>query len=142
MDREKRRAMLNAVRLVLSLEPGETITREGAIDMLRKPLPDVEENEATLRQAYRHYVLQGGIQNANAVITYEEAAKLANTTVDALRAAAYRGQLVKLGTMNVESDGRMRRGITLVSLAGFKGWPLEKLQEAARQVAEWRKGES
>lgn len=141
MDREKRRMMLNEVRLVTELKPGEKISREDLIDGLRLPIPDYEESEPTLRHSYRHYVLRGDIVNADSVITYEEAARLADSTVDALRAAAYRGQLVKLGTMNVEGDGRHRRGITLRSLSEYKRWPLEKFQKAARQVAKWREVE-
>ena len=141
MNKELRLAMLNAVKLVTRLEPRENISREDLIDALRQPLPDVDENEATLRHAYRHYILRGGIDNADAVITYEEAARFSGSTVDALRAAAYRGQLVKLGTMNVESDGRHRRGITLRSLAEFKGWTFTKFETAAREVAKWREAE-
>ena len=138
MDQELRRAMRNAVVLAESLRGRSTISPQEVIDALRAPLPDVEENEATLRHSYRHYVLSGGIDNADAVVTYEEAAELAESTVDALRSAAYRGQLVKLGTMNVEGDGRERQGITLRSLAEFKRWPLEKFESAAAQVAKWR----
>ena len=76
MNKELRRAMLNAVKLVTRLEPREKFSREDLIDALRQPLPDVDENEATLRHAYRHYILRGGIDNADAVITYEEAAKI------------------------------------------------------------------
>ena len=138
MDQELRRAMRNAVVLAESLRGRSTISPQEVIDALRAPLPDVEENEATLRHSYRHYVLSGGIDNADAVVTYEEAAELAESTVDALRSAAYRGQLVKLGTINVEGDGRARQGITLRSLAEFKRWPLEKFESAAAQVAKWR----
>ena len=141
MNQETRRAMLNAVKLISRLKSGEKISREDLIDALSKPLPDVDEDDATLRHAYRHYVLRRGIDNAEAVITYEEAARLSSSTVDALRSAAYRDQLVKLGTMNVESDGRKRCGITLRSLAEFKHWPLKKFQEASRQVAKWREAE-
>ncbi len=138
MDPELRRAMRNAASLVARLRPGEKISQEDLVDALRAPLPDVVEDEATLRHSYRHYVINGGIDNADAVVTYEEAAELAKSTVDALRSAAYRGQLVKLGTINVEGDGRERQGITLRSLAEFKRWPLEKFESAAAQVAKWR----
>ena len=139
MDPALRRAMRNAARLAARLKSGEETTPKEAIDILRAP--DFPEDEATVRHSYRHYVIRGGIENANAVITYTEAAHLADTTVDALRSAAYRGKLIMLGTLNVEGDGRRRRGITLRSLAEFKRWPLARFEEAARQVAKWRKAE-
>ena len=141
MDPELRRAMRNAASLVARLRPGETISREELIDALRAPLTDVEESPATLRHYYRHHILSAGLKNADAVVTYEEAAKLSGSTIDGLRSAAYRGQLVKLGTMNVEGDGRDRIGITLSSLAAFKRWPFQKFQEAAAEVARWREAE-
>ena len=138
MEAETRQMMFNSVKLVTSLKPGETITREDLIDALREPLPDDVQSEATLRHAFRHYILRGGIKNADAIVTYEEAAKLAKSTVDALRAAAYRGKLIKLGIMTVQWDGRHRRGITLRSLAEYKRWSLAKFEAAAHQVEKWR----
>ena len=136
MNPELRRAMRNATKLVAMLEPGGTITRERVIDVLREP--DFPESEGTVRHGYRHYVIRGGITNADAVITYQEAGQLSGSTIDSLRSAAYRGQLVKLGTINVEGSGRERRGITLRSLAEFKRWTHGEFEAAALQVAKWR----
>ena len=141
MDDEKRQMMLNQVRLATKLKPKEKISREDLIDILAQPLPDVDESEATLRHAYRHLILNRGLDNANAVVSYEEAAKLSGTTVDALRAAASRGKLVLLGAVDEFSDRRKRTGMTLRSLAEYKKWNLKELEAAARKVAKWRENE-
>ena len=120
MNPELRRAMRNATRLVAMLKPGEKISREQAIDVLRAP--DFPEPEPTVRHGYKHYVMRGGIQNADAIITYREAAELASTSVDALRSAAYRGDLVTLQSRTSRPGVRERTGITLRSLAEFKRW--------------------
>ena len=59
------------------------------------------------------------------------AAKLAGTTVEAVRQAAYRGDLVKL---TVLWNGRQRTGVTLASLAAWRRWPHTRFEEAGREV--------
>ena len=135
MDKLTRRALHNAAALVARLEPGESISREDLIDALRQPdLPDDQRpSDAIIHHAYRHYVLRGGIENAETVLTYEEAAELAGISVAAVRQAAYRGRLVKLGTYRYD---RERSGVTLRSLAEWRRWTHSELKAAARRVEE------
>lgn len=133
MDNLTRRALWNATSVIEKLEPGEQIKREDLIDALRRPLPaDGVPPDATIHHGYRHHVLRGGIRNAEAVVTYEQAANLAGTTVEAVRQAAYRGSLVKLATY---FHGRERSGVTLRSLAEWRNWTHEQFTAAAGRVA-------
>ena len=141
MDKLTRRAIWNAVSLVEKLKPGEVISREDLVDALRRPLPpDVRgPSDAVLRHAYQVRIIRSGIEGAEReIVTYSEAAELAEVSEESLRQAAARSRLTKLG---VWQHGRERRGITLQSLAEFKRWPLERFQEAAAQVARWREAE-
>ena len=131
MDDLTRRALWNAASLAAGLEPDQSIDRTAVIDALRRPLPDVFPSDAEIFHAYRYYILRGGIPNAEAVVTYGQAAELAETTVEAVRQAAYRGQLVKLGTY---FNGRERSGVTLRSLAEWRQWTLAEFNAAARRV--------
>ena len=131
MDKLTRRALWNAVSVVESLKDGESITREALVDALRRPLPDITPSEAEIRHAYRHYIIRAGVQNADDVVTYAQAAEFAGTTVEAIRQAAYRGRLAKLG---VYRYGREWSGVTLRSLAEWRGWSAAQLKAAARQI--------
>lgn len=138
MDRLTRQALWNAACVVAGLKPGDAISLEDLIDGLRRPLPDTPPSDAEIYHAHRFHVLHGGIKNAETVVTYEEAANLAETTGAAIRQAASRGRVVKLG---VFWNGRERSGITLRSLSEWRRWPLDKFNEAARQVAKWREAQ-
>ena len=82
MDTQTKRAIYNLVILVESLKPEQTVTRQELIDRLRRRIPtDNLPSEAELRHAYRHLILNAGIKNAEQVVTYRQAAKLADTTV-------------------------------------------------------------
>ena len=132
MDPVKRRALRNAASVIESLKPGEMIGREELIDRLRAA--DFPENGSTVLHRYRYHVLRGGIANAEAVVTYPEAADLAEITIEAVRQAAYRGSLTKLGVY--DREGRERSGVTLRSLAEWRGWSQEQFEAAALQVSE------
>ena len=60
-----------------------------------------------------------------------EAAALANTTVAAIRQAAYRQDLTRL---TVYRHGREWSGVTLRSLADWRKWSHERFEEAAASV--------
>ena len=141
MDQVNLKLMAALVRLFTKLKPGQTVTREQLIDHFANQ-PQHEESESTLRHAYRHYVKHRGISNAHAVVSYEEAAKLSGRTVDALRAAAYRGSL-RTTTEHHEIGGnyRKRTGMFLYELGEFCGWSCTQFEKAAKQVAKWRAGE-
>ena len=138
MDRLARQALHNISRLVASLGPNETIDRETLIERLRAPLPDVPESEATLRHAYRHYVLKGGVRNAQLVVTYAEAAELADKSVEAVRQAAHRGRLL---TTTEYILGRERKGVYLDSLRDWLGWSHDDFEEAVRQAETARRAD-
>ena len=131
MDKQTKRALWNAAQMIASLKRSESITREELIERLRSPLPEPTPSEAVIRHAYRHYVIYGGIRNASRVVPYGLAAQLAGTTVEAVRQAAYRGDLVKL---TVLWNGRQRTGVTLASLAAWRRWPHTRFEEAGREV--------
>ena len=84
MDPLKTQALLNAALVVEKLEPGQTITREDLIERLRKPLPAIRDcpSDAVILHAYRHYVINAGVSNVHRIVTYEEAATLANKSVE------------------------------------------------------------
>ena len=135
MDRRTKRALWNAAQTIASLKRGESITREELIERLRRPLPESTPSEAVVRNGYRHYVICGGIRNAARVVPYGLAAHLARTTVEAVRQAAYRGDLVKL---TVLWNGRERVGVTLESLAAWRRWPQKRFEDAVREMTDSR----
>lgn len=135
MDTQTKRAIYNLVILVESLKSEQTITRQELIDRLRRRVPaDNLPSEAELRHAYRHLILNAGIKNAQQVVTYRQAAKLADTTVAAIRQAVYRKNLTRL---TVYRHGREWSGVTLRSLAAWRNWSLERFEAAARAVKEY-----
>ncbi len=133
MDKQTKRALWNAAQAIASLRPNESVTREELIESLRRPLPEATPSEAVIRHAYRHYVIFGGIRNAEEVVPYGLAAILAGSTIEAVRQAAYRGDLVKL---TVFWHGKTRTGVTLASLRDWRRWSHERFLAASRQVAE------
>ena len=139
MDSLKRQALMNAFTVVEKLKPGQPITRENLIEALRKPLPAVREcpSDAVILHAYRHYVINAGVCNVHRIVTYEEAATLANKSVEAIRQAAYRGTLMKSTEYR---DGRERVGVFLNSLEKWCGWTSQEYQEADRQLKSIRDG--
>ena len=135
MDTQTKRTLYNLVVLVGSLRPGQHITRAEIIDRLRRRVPvDHLPSEAELRHAYRHLILNGAIHNAEQVLTYRQAARLAGTTPAAIRQAAYRRDLVSLSVFRA---GREWSGVTLRSLAEWRKWSQERFQEAADAVKDF-----
>ena len=126
----ERQALRNAAALVASLDPGKTISREQLIEGLRRPVPPADEceSDAAIRHAYRHLVINAGVENAERVVTYAEAGALTGKSVEAIRQAAYRGALVKL---TEHRDGRERAGVTLRSLADWLRWTPAQFEEGA-----------
>ena len=129
MDPLKQQALLNAALVVEKLKPGETITREDLIEGLRKPLPPASEcpSDAVILHAYRHYVINAGVSNVHRIVTYEEAATLANKSVEAIRQAAYRRTLMK---STEYWNGRERTGVFLNSLSAWCKWTPQEYQQA------------
>ena len=146
----ERQAMWNSATLVAKLKPGESITREDLIDALRRPLPvlgiydrpsddrpsDDMPSDREIFHAFQYYVIQDGIKNTEELLTYKEAARISETSADALRQAARRGRLIR---QYFYRYGYKRAGIPLKSLAEYKGWDHDQFQAAAEQVAKWRK---
>ena len=85
--------------------------------------------------AYRLYVINAGVQNVYRIVTYEEAATLANKSVEAIRQAAYRGTLMK---STEYLNGRERAGVRLKSLANWCKWTAEEYREADSRLREIR----
>lgn len=133
MDRRTKCALWNAAQTIASLKRGESITREELIERLSRPLPESTPSEAAIRNKYRHYVIYGRTRNAARVVPYGLAAQLAHTTVEAVRQAAYRGDLVKL---TVLWNGRERVGVTLGSLGAWRRWPEKRFEDAVREVTD------
>ena len=132
MDTQTKRVLYNLVVLVESLKPEHQITRNELIERLRRQVPiDNLPSEAVLRHACRHLILNAGIKNAEQVLTYRQAAELAETTVAAIRQAAYRKDLIRL---TVFRSGREWSGVTLRSLADWRKWPPERFEAAAAGV--------
>lgn len=134
----ERRALRNAARLVASLSPGEAISREEIIEELRQALPpeDERESDAVIRHAYRHYIINADVDNAEMIVTYAEAAALTGKSVEAIRQAAYRGAVIKLTEYR---DGRERSGVVLRSLADWCNWDPKYFEKSARLAEELRK---
>lgn len=141
MNNVARQALWNSAMLAASLKPGQSITREELIDTLRQPLPKVWNegyypSDQDIIHNFRLYVIRAGIDFSEDVVTYSEAARLSDSTEEAIRQAAARG---RLNRRNVFQYGRMRIGVTLDSLAEYKGWDHEMFKAAAEQVAKWYK---
>ena len=131
MDPLKRQALYNAAVLVAKLEEGQTITRDQLIAELRKSLPPVRDcpSDAVILHAYRYHVLNAGLKNGYRTVTYEEAAALADKSVEAIRQAAYRGTLRK---STEYWNGRERTGVYIESLADWCKWTPQERREADR----------
>ena len=137
MDPLKRQAILNAAQVVAKLEPDQTINREDLIDELRKPLPPARgcPSDAVILHAYRYYVINAGVKNVYRIVTYEEAAMLANKSVEAIRQAAYRGTIMK---STEYWNGRERTGVFLKSLSDWCKWTSQEYQEADSRLGSIR----
>ena len=137
MDSLKRQALLNAAHVIGKLEPGQSITREDLIEELRRPLPVGSgcPSDAVILDAYRHYVINAGVANVYRIVTYEEAATLANKSVEAIRQAAYRRTLMK---STEYWNGRERTGVFLRSLAAWCDWTPQQYQEADSRLRSMR----
>ena len=62
MDNQSKRLFYNVVTLIESLEPDKRITRKALIEHLRRRVPEeIVPSEPVLRHAYRHLVLNSGI---------------------------------------------------------------------------------
>jgi len=139
VDKQTREVMTNIVRLFAKLKPGQTVTREELLDYFSKPLTH-NEDDAALKHAFRYYVKYRGLSYANEIVSYEEAAKLAGCTVDALRAASYRRSLqTTTEHMEIGGNRRKRTGCFLYHLAEYCNWSFTEFQAACDQVSEWRK---
>ena len=135
MDTQTQRVLYNLVVLVGSLRPDQHITRTDIIDRLRRRVPvDHLPSEPELRHAYRHLILNAGVANGEQVVTYRQAARLADTTPAAIRQAAFRKDLVNLSVFRA---GREWSGVTLRSLADWRKWSPERFQEAADAVRDF-----
>ena len=139
MDPLTRQALLNAALVVAKLKPDQTITREDLIDKLRKPLPAARNcpSDADILHAYRLYVMNAGVESVYRIVTYEEAAALANKSVEAIRQAAYRKTLMKSTEYR---NGRERTGVYLKSLADWCKWTSQEYQEADDRLRSMREG--
>ena len=137
MDSLKRQALLNAARVVEKLEPGQSITREELIEALRSPLPVGSgcPPDAVIRHAYRLYIENAGVAQAYRIVSYEEAATLANKSVEAIRQAAYRGALMKSTEYR---NGRERTGVFLNSLEKWCKWTPQEYQAADSRLRSMR----
>lgn len=141
MNNDARQALWNSAMLVASLKPGQTITREELIYTLQRPLPKVLNDEFypsdhEILGTFGFYVIRAGIDNSEDVVTYPEAARLGDSTEEAIRQAAARG---RLNQKHVFRYGRVRVGVTLNSLAEYKGWDHDTFKAAAEQVGKWYK---
>ena len=137
MDALKRQALLNAARVVTKLEKGDTITRDDLIEELRQPLPSGSgyPSDAEILHAYRLYVINAGVQNIYQIVTYEEAAALANKSVEAIRQAAYRRTLMK---STEYLNGKERTGVFLKSLSNWCKWTPAEYHETDGRLREIR----
>ena len=82
--------------------------------------------------AYRHYVTNAGVKNVPRLVTYVEAAILANKSVEAIRQPAYSGTLMK---STEYWDGRERTGVFLNSLTAWCKWTSQEYQEAGSRLS-------
>ena len=141
MNNDARKALWNSAELAANLKPGQSITREELICTLQRPLPKLESgqfypSDQDIAHNFRLYVLENGIDCPNVTVTYSEAARLADTTEEAIRQAVARGRLMQ---RHVFRHGRMRIGVTLNSLANYKDWGDDTFEAAAEQVVKWHK---
>ena len=77
MDNQSKRLFYNVVTLIESLEPDKRITRKALIEHLRRRVPEeIVPSEPVLRHAYRHLVLNSGInepqQTGSRTVAIEE----------------------------------------------------------------------
>ena len=128
MDKVTRLALLNIATLASELEPGATISSERFFEIMART-PDVLPSDAVIRHAYRHFVVNRGIPNAERIVSYRQAAELADTSIAAIRQAAYRRRVTPLTEY---FNGLERRGVTLRSLGKWRGWTQAKFQESVR----------
>ena len=136
MNTDTKQVLHNLVALVESLEPEQTITREDLINRLRRPVPiDDPPSEAVLHHACRHRILNAGIKIAEIILTYPEAAELAQASVKDIREAVYRKDLIHLTGRRDERDFS---GVTLTSLVRWRNWSLEEIEEAVARLTEIR----
>ncbi len=128
----ERQALRNAYRLVDGIAPGASLTREQILAELRRPLPPVREREsdAVILHSYRQSVSNAGIA-AGALVTYAEAQILTGKTYGALTSAAYQKRIV---SMDENRDGKIRRAVTLASLADWLKWTPEQRAEAVDRL--------
>ena len=98
MNYTERQVIWNTTRLVTSLIPGQSITREQLVSTLQEPLPKFENGQfyppdEKIIGNFIFYVLRGSIDYPVDIATYSEAARLGDTTEEAVRQAASRGRL-------------------------------------------------
>ncbi len=139
MSSETKRILYNLIVLIESLGPEHSITRKEAVERLRRPVP-IEDlpSEAVIRHACRFLILSAGVKNAEQVITYRQAAELADVTEDAIQQAVYRKDVISL---TVHRDRHEWSGVTLRSLAEWRKWSHERFVEAANRAREFEGGQ-
>lgn len=142
MEREAITILFNLVYTIERLRPGETISREALVNALRHSddpalmgLPD-----DAVWKSVRRCITYAGIKNPDRVVNYRQAAALAETSVGSIKQAVYRGNLVKLRAYG--DDGRLRSGVTLLSLAEWRRWSRERLLAAVRRIDEGLEAEA
>ena len=128
MDKETRLALFNVSIFASKLKPGESVPSERFFEVMARR-PDVLPSDAVIRHAYRHYVINRGVPQAERVVSYSDAGLLAGTTVAAIRQAAYRRRVTPLTEY---LNDRERRGVTLRSLGEWRGWTQEQFHTADR----------
>ena len=131
MDNLSRLALWNVASVVAKLGPGQSISRDDLITALRTDR-DFLPSDAEIRHAFRHYVLNQGVRNAEQVVTVLEAAKLSGKTVAAIRQAQYRRRLVSL---TIYRNGLLRSGVTLISLSNWCKWDAATLEAAVQSLS-------
>ena len=143
MNNEARQALWNSSMLVANLEPGQSISREEIIDALLQPVPKMSEDgfcpsDQQIIQIFRRVVLLNGLLSSNDVVTYSEAARLSDSTEEAIRQAVTRG---RLRTAPINRHGRTRSGVTLESLAIYKNWDCRRSRTIDEEVVKLRRSE-
>lgn len=134
MKREAITILFNLVYVIERLRPGESISREALVNALRDAddpallgLPD-----DAVWKSVRRCITYAGIKNPDRLVNYPQAAALAGTTVGSIKQAVYRGSLLKLSAHG--DGGRLRSGVTLLSLAEWRRWSRERLLAAVRRL--------
>ncbi|MCY4085516.1 MAG: hypothetical protein OXG37_01165 [Actinomycetia bacterium] len=138
MNNQTRQAMWNVAVLAGSLKPDESITREELIKALRSPLPDARQrpSDGEIQHTYHHFIVNGGVHDAEQLVSYSVAAALSGRSIQAIRQAAHRGILTKL---TVYRDGRQHTAIVLRTLADWCRWTQDYFENRARLADELRK---